>query len=141
MIKDSTYLIVYGTLRPFFTNSHAQFLREHSHYVGEATFPGILFDLGDYPGATYQPGGVTHVSGTVYDISDHQLIILAYLDNYEGIGAEFDQPTEYVRRLIPVYCLDKVFNCWIYLYNYSIAGKLVITFGDYSLYSRKGYNN
>ena len=136
MTKDPCYLMVYGTLRPFFTNPQAQFLREHGHYIGEATFPGLLFDLGDYPGATYQPDGMAFVRGAVYDLSDRQRVLLPYLDNYEGIGDEFDQPAEYVRRLIPVCCLNEVISCWVYLYNHSTAGRPVIASGDFVRFSR-----
>lgn len=135
MIKDSCYLTVYGTLRPFFTNPHAQFLREHGRYVGEAHFPGLLLDLGDYPGALYQPDSLACVSGTLYNMGNYQQVILTYLDNYEGIGPEFDQPTEYMRKLIPIQCLNEVINCWIYLYNHPTINKPVIASGDYVQHS------
>lgn len=138
MINDSRYLIVYGTLQPFFTNPHAQFLREHGRYVGKAHFTGLLFDLGDYPGAIYQPNSLTCVSGALYDIGNDKQVILTYLDNYEGIGPEFDQPTEYIRRLIPIRCLSKIIDCWIYLYNYPTIGKPVIASGDYAQHSSSG---
>lgn len=135
MAADSNYLIVYGTLRPPFTNPATQFLRQRSRYLGNAAFPGLLFDLGSYPGAIYQPDGITRVTGAVYDIGSDKQAILAYLDDYEGVGELFDWPNEYVRLLIPVYCRQAVINCWVYLYNLSTAEKPLITSGDYVRYS------
>ena len=141
MTKNPDYLIVYGTLRPSFDNPFAEFLRQRSQYIGEATFPGLLLDLGDsnaaaYPGAIYQPDSTTLVVGTVYDISRQKQLILDHLDDYEGIGNAFDQPNEYVRAVIPVRCSGVMIACWIYLYNRPTDEKSVITSGDYVRYSR-----
>ena len=141
MTENPDCLIVYGTLRPPFANPFAQFLRQHSQYIGEAAFPGLLLDLGwsdtsGYPGAVYQPNAPTNVVGVVYDIGHHKEFILAYLDDYEGIGDAFDQPNEYVRAVIPVRCNGATIDCWIYLYNLPIVGKSVIASGDYVRYSR-----
>lgn len=141
MTKNPNHLFVYGTLRPPFVNPFAQFLRQHGRYVGEATFPGLLFALEwshppAYPGAIYQPDGLTHVDGTVYDIGPHKEAVFTYLDDYEGVGDAFDQPTEYVRTVIPVRCCDATIDCWVYLYNRSIDGKSIIASGDFVRYSR-----
>ena len=141
MTENPDYLLVYGTLRPGFDNPFAEFLRQHSQYVGEATFPGLLFSLAwsdapDYPGAVYRPNAITNVIGTVYDISRRKQLILTYLDDYEGIGDAFDQPNEYVRAVIPVRYCETTLDCWIYLYNWSTDGKPLITSGDYVRYNR-----
>ena len=141
MTNNPDYLLVYGTLRPLFDNPFAQFLRQHSQYVGDAVFPGLLLDLArpgtpGYPGAIYQPDSVTNVVGTVYDIGPHKQLILAYLDDYEGVGEAFDQPNEYIRVVIPVRCRDTVIDCWVYLYNELTDGWLIILSGDYVRYSR-----
>lgn len=141
MTKNPNYLIVYGTLRPNFDNPFAKFLRQRSQYVNEATFSGLLLEVGHskaaaYPGAIYQPDSTTLVVGTVYDISRHKQLILTNLDDYEGIGDAFDQPNEYVRAVIPVCCNGITIDCWIYLYNRPTNGKQVIASGDYVRYSR-----
>lgn len=136
MIENPDLLFVYGTLCPPFTNSFAQFLRQRSQYVGEGTFPGLLFDLGSYPGATYQPDGVTTVCGTIYDISQHKQSVLACLDDYEGVSETIDLPNEYIRTVIPVRHCDDIIDCWVYLYNLPADGLPVIASGDYVRYSR-----
>lgn len=140
MTENPDYLFVYGTLRSPFANPFAQFLRQYGYYIGEATFPGLLLhlwesDLSNYPGAVYQPEGARSVMGTVYDISQHKQIILAYLDNYEGVGDAFDQPNEYVRAVIPAHYHDTLIDCWVYLYNRPTDGKPIIASGDYVRYS------
>lgn len=134
---DSDYLFVYGTLRPSFENPFAGYLRQHSRYTGEGTFPGLLFDLGNYPGAVFQQSGRQNVWGSVYHIKQHKQAALTYLDEYEGVGSGFTQPAEYVRALVPVSMNQTVLMSWVYLYNLSLVDKPVISSGDYSHY-RKG---
>ena len=136
MTYDSDYLIVYGTLRSAFENKFAQHLRQHSQYVGEGVFPGLLFDLGHYPGAIYQSTSAIPVVGSIYDIAQYKSELLPYLDYYEGIGIQFDQPTEYVRVVIPVYIDNRIINCWIYHYNLQTDDKVLIETGDYMKYIR-----
>lgn len=136
MTQNPDYLFVYGTLRPAFMNTYAQFLSQHSLLVGETAFPGQLLDLGSYPGATYQLNSPTTVWGTVYNIGAKKSAILDQLDAYEGIGDDYDQPHEYVRRVIPVRIHNTWINCWVYLFNLSTDGKKVIRSGDYVAHSK-----
>ena len=137
MIIDSDYLFVYGTLRPYFENSYAHYLRQHSHYVGEATFPGQLFDMGNYPGAIYQSGSSEIVLGTIYDIGQYKQSLLSHLDDYEGVSEKFKQPTEYTRSVIPVTFNKTIIFCWTYIYNLPTADKVIISSGDYEQYLNK----
>ncbi|GAB3501535.1 gamma-glutamylcyclotransferase [Spirosoma knui] len=132
------YLLVYGTLRPAFVNPFADYLRQNSQYVGEGIFRGSLYNLGDYPGAVYQPDSPTVVYGSIYDIRQHYQSILARLDEYEGVGNAFEQPNEYIRTVIPVQSRDRdqVLNCWVYLYNLPADHCPRITSGDYVLYTQ-----
>ncbi|SFD02417.1 gamma-glutamylcyclotransferase family protein [Spirosoma endophyticum] len=131
MATDSDLLFVYGTLRPPFTNPYAQHLHQHSRYVGDGKFPGQLFNLGSYPGAIYQPESTATVYGSVYNISVNKQLLLAYLDNYEGIGEAFEKPHEYVRTVIEVSSGDSIVDCWVYLYSLTVTGKQLISSGDY----------
>lgn len=137
MITDSDYLIVYGTLRPAFTNPAARYLRQYSRYVGEASFPGQLFDLGNYPGVVYQPESQSKVYGSLYNINQYKEQLLAYLDTYEGIGDQFEHPHEYVRILIPIDWAGGSVNCWVYQYNLPATDKPVIQSGDYLSFTGK----
>ena len=134
MAASPDYLVVYGTLRPGFSNEYAQFLRQYSRYVGECSFPGLLYDLGNYPGAVYQKESAMCVLGSLYDISLNQQRILNRLDEYEGIDPGAEQPAEYYRTVIPVLCTGETLDCWVYLCNLSTTGKRLITSGDYLQY-------
>jgi gamma-glutamylcyclotransferase (GGCT)/AIG2-like uncharacterized protein YtfP len=137
MTQNPDYLFVYGTLRPPFTNSSAMFLRQNSQFVSEVTFAGLLFDLGNYPGAIYQADAETRVQGTLYNIGAKKSTLLDYLDDYEGTGSDYPVPHEYVRSVIPVWLDNDWVDCWIYLFNLSTNGKLAIASGDYVAYSKK----
>ncbi len=134
MITDPDFLLVYGTLRPPFDNLFAQYLRKRGRCTGEGEFSGQIFDIGSYPGAIYQQIGNFRVFGTVFDISHQKAAILTYLDYYEGVGEQFDQPTEFVRSVVPVRFNNRVADCWIYLYNLSTIDKPIIESGDYAQY-------
>ena len=132
MITDSDYLFVYGTLRPSHENPFARYLRQHSRYVSEGTFPGLLIDLGNYPGAVFQQGSHQKVWGSIYHIEQHKQTLLTYLDDYEGIGSESIQPVEYSRTLVPISVNQTTITSWVYLYNLPFTDKSVISSGDYS---------
>ena len=132
MTSNPDFLIVYGTLRPPFDNAFAQYLRQRGRCVGEGVFAGQVFDMGSYPGAIYLETSDSLVYGTVFEISHQKAAILTYLDYYEGVGEGFDQPTEFIRSIVPVHITDKLIDCWIYLYNLSTLDKPQIESGDYS---------
>jgi gamma-glutamylcyclotransferase (GGCT)/AIG2-like uncharacterized protein YtfP len=140
MTYNPDFLIVYGTLRPPFDNTFSQYLRQRGRYVGEGSFTGQSFDMGSYPGAVYRPDSLTLVYGSVFDISNQKAAILTYLDYYEGVGEGFEQPTEYIRAVIPVQFNDQTADCWIYLYNLSTDDKPLIKSGDYSIHIGKPFS-
>ncbi|RYF47329.1 MAG: gamma-glutamylcyclotransferase, partial [Cytophagaceae bacterium] len=98
------------------------------------------FDMGSYPGAVYQADSATHVHGSVFDISNQKEAILTYLDYYEGVGDQFEQPTEYIRAIVPVQFNGDTTDCWIYLYNLQTDDKPLIDSGDYSIHIGKPFS-
>lgn len=134
MTQDPDFLFVYGTLQPDFDNPFALYLRQRGNYAGNARFPGVLFNLGAYPGAIYLPDARSSVVGTMYDISRDKRATLAYLDAYEGIDGSGDQPDEYVRIVVPVCRGNDLIDCWVYVYSWPTDGKQVIASGNYSQY-------
>ena len=132
MTHNPDFLIVYGTLRPPFDNTFAQYLRQRGRCVGEGTFSGQVFDMSGYPGAVYQEDSDSIVCGTVFDISNQKAAILTYLDYYEGVGDEFEQPTEFVRSVVPVQFNGITSYSWVYLYNLPTIDKPLIESGNYA---------
>lgn len=137
MTENAAFLFVYGTLQPSFTNEFAQYLRRHCTCLGEGSFPGLLFDLGTYPGAIYQKSSPLTVLGTIYRIDLDKQKLLTYLDEYEGITDPPAPDNEYIRTIIPVMHNQTTIHCWVYLYNYSTGDKPIIPSGDYSRYSNQ----
>lgn len=129
-----THLFVYGTLCATFTNPAAVQLRQYSRYVGEGTMPGLLYDLGDYPGAVYLPNGQTLVHGSIYALTNESDTLLVTLDTYEGISTPPDLTDEYRREAVPVAVTGRDVDCWVYLYNQAIINQYRIDSGDYVRY-------
>ena len=134
MTDNPDFLLVYGTLRPPFDNPFAQYLRNRGRCVGEGTFAGQIFDIGSYPGAVYCEAADTRVCGTVFDISSQKEKTLTYLDYYEGVGDNFEPPTEFVRAVVPVRFNDQTADCWVYLYNLPTNEKPIVEGGDYAVH-------
>ncbi len=120
-------LFVYGTLRNTYDNPMAQLLRQNSRLVGHGYVPGRLFDLGWYPGATYEPDSVYRVWGDVYALTDNS--ILKQLDEYEGIENHPDD--EYARRDVPVQMDNKQVRCQMYVFLKSDGPQKLIESGNY----------
>ena len=81
-------LFVYGTLRSDATDSMGRAARERlqrqSSLVGPAMMPGVMYDLGRYPGVQQQDGDPDrHVQGEVLALRDPDTVF-AWLDGYEG---------------------------------------------------------
>lgn len=125
-----THLFVYGTLRHGFSNDYARLLHRQSRYVGEGTMPGLLFNLGYYPGATYTPDSQSLVHGSVFDVGKSTAIFLR-LDDYEGISQPPAATDEYVRAIVPIRINGETLRCWAYLYQQATDGKNCIVSGQY----------
>jgi len=131
MATDSDFLFVYGTLGPSFTNPYAALLHQNSQYAGPGRLTGLLANVGSYPGAIHDGDAITRVHGFMYNISTRKDELLKMLDAYEGIGADFPEPHEYVRSIVPVETDGRLIPCWTYLYNLDIHTQALIDSGDY----------
>jgi gamma-glutamylcyclotransferase (GGCT)/AIG2-like uncharacterized protein YtfP len=124
-------VFVYGTLRQHPPHEAAELLRGKSMFIGFATIPGTLYDLGPFPGAV--PVGDPHdvVVGEVHRMADPDAT-LTVLDDYEGCG-ENDPHPHLFRREIAVATLEsgvKV-ECAVYWYTRATHDKRRIPSGDY----------
>ena len=131
------YLFVYGTLLKGMPTPMANFLGENASYIGEAYVPGLLVDLGRYPGAIYQPDAETLIYGHVFYLNKPDAT-LKILDRYEDAGIGQGSRTEYRREQVPVMMGDEAILCWIYLYNLDPIGLPVIPEGNYLEFLAKG---
>lgn len=70
-----------------------------------------------YPGLLHAASGGDIVYGDLFRMRDPDRL-LAVLDDYEGIGPGNEEPTLYLRELLPVTLGDgNVTPAWTYIYN------------------------
>ena len=124
------FLFVYGLLRASIPHEMSDWLRTSASYISEAFFQGRLYLIESYPGAVPSDEADERVFGDLYQVS--HTVAFDTLDTFEGIGADFAAPTEYVRQEVPIKLPDgTTLLAWIYLYNWSLEGKKRILSGDF----------
>jgi gamma-glutamylcyclotransferase (GGCT)/AIG2-like uncharacterized protein YtfP len=109
----------------------SRILERHADRVGRGKLPGILYDVGDYPGAVRRSGTRAFISGDVYRLRDAERA-LKILDRYEGWNEKKPGSSEFRRSRVAVDMgSGKKVSAWIYLYNRSTTGLPRILSGDY----------
>jgi gamma-glutamylcyclotransferase (GGCT)/AIG2-like uncharacterized protein YtfP len=129
------YLFVYGTLLDD-TNEFAVFMRSHCNFVKKGKFKGLLYDIGQYPGAVSDVHTQSYVHGSIY-LMDNAPFVLEKLDDYEGYGPEQEQPELFVRKLIAIETNNHLIDSWVYLYNREVTSLTYIPSGDYLVYKKQ----
>ena len=128
MIVD--HLFVYGTLRRS-ADGLTHRLLGAAEFIGTGRYQGILYDLGNYPGAVASDDPDDIVYGEVYRLRD-PASILAGLDEYEGCGETVSTPPEYERAVARILLAsDAVIHAYLYLYRRPCGGLRRIVSGDY----------
>jgi gamma-glutamylcyclotransferase (GGCT)/AIG2-like uncharacterized protein YtfP len=129
MTSPTCHLFVYGTLLDD-KNEFGNYLKNNCTFYQNGRFNGRLYDIGDYPGAVYQPEFDGFVNGSIFVINSAEKT-LKILDDYEGFGEEQPQPNEFIRELIEVKTDGAPISCWVYLYSLPVDGKRQIISGKY----------
>jgi len=113
----SEYLFSYGTLQPGHAPAEIMHAVDKLRSVGKGSIRGLLYDLGDYPGAVLSSDSKRTISGSVFQLAEDESL-LSQLDEYEGFDPKAPQESLFRRELHPVK-LDsgKKLTCWIYVYN------------------------
>jgi gamma-glutamylcyclotransferase (GGCT)/AIG2-like uncharacterized protein YtfP len=125
------YLFVYGTLRSELAPPHLRQILNESSRIGTGTVRGQLYDLGQYPGAKLDPLAESLIVGEVFTLLESQPM-LAVLDYYEGFDPADPEASLFIRTRCQVELNDhRQLECWIYVYNQSLASAPLITSGDY----------
>ena len=91
------YLFVYGTLRKDYNHPMSKFLNAHSEWVDKGFFYGLLYDIGEYPGAIIDISNTKKVFGEIFQIKDTETLFKK-LDTYEGFGDPFPKPHLFIRK-------------------------------------------
>lgn len=121
------YLFVYGTLLKHFNIEVLKPLKDNLQWVSEATLPGTLLDLGEYPAYVESTAG--EVKGEVYGLAEpHQ--VFEVLDEYEG--EEYTRKQQWVRLNT-----EEKIRCWVYVYRLKPRPEhKIIMNGDYVAFIR-----
>jgi gamma-glutamylcyclotransferase (GGCT)/AIG2-like uncharacterized protein YtfP len=128
-------LFVYGTLlQP--GNSFADYIRQNCTYLSAGKLRGLLYDIGEYPGAIITGNTNSYIYGSIFKLH-HPEENLRVIDNYEGYGPEQDQPNLYTRSIVLIETDNDILDAWIYLYNLPVDGLPQITLGNYAEYIRQ----
>jgi gamma-glutamylcyclotransferase (GGCT)/AIG2-like uncharacterized protein YtfP len=118
----SEYLFSYGTLLPEHAPSEISHVLAKLRPLGRATVPGVLYDLGAYPGAVLGRASGKRIAGMVFRLPNDSAI-LKKLDEYEGFDPANPGESLFVRGRYPVaLATGRILQCWIYEYN----GKRVV---------------
>ena len=128
-------LFVYGTLLQL-DNPLGSYLKNNSTWLSAAKFRGLLYDIGEYPGAIFDRSANTKVSGHLFSIANNEQV-WNILDEYEGYGIDYPVPNEFIRQLIEVETQSHLIQCWTYLYNLPVNSFTRIESGNYEEYLLK----
>ena len=127
-------IFVYGLLRRGMSAGLDAWLgRGRATYLAEATLPGHLYDLGEYPGLVRAPNrsGGARVRGELWRVDDPN--VWPVIDDFEGIGPDYPVPTLYRRVLAQAQTAEgEAVTCWVYLYNRSVEAHPHVLSGDWA---------
>ena len=134
--EEVDLIFVYGTLRKGFPHPMAELLVSQAEYVGSATAPGKLYDLGPYPAAIFSEESPYRVKGDLFRIADAKHLI-PLLDEYEDYRPDDPENSLYKRVLIKAYCKEVVLVVWGYTYLSSPPSEGWVRAGDYLSHLQK----
>lgn len=136
----SKYLFTYGTLQPDQVPDEIASAVAELRPVGKGSIGGVLYDLGEYPGAVIDRSSRKRILGTVFRLSSDEKV-LRELDEYEGFNPSAPAESLFVRKLFPVrLATGRILPCWIYVYNRKTERARVLTSGRFRkvLHARRG---
>ena len=129
MISDR--LFVYGTLMRGYVHPMARLLSANAEYLGEATCRGRLYMVKHYPGLVLSDDASEIVHGELYRLREADAMLREF-DMYEACGEGFPEPTQYLRRMLPVVLADGApSEAWTYIYNWPVETLVRIESGKF----------
>lgn len=126
-------LFVYGTLMRGYDHPMARLLAAHADFIDEATCHGRLYLVRHYPGLLLSDDPADTALGELYRLTQPDAL-LRELDMYEACGEGFADPTEYLRRTLPVTtAAGTTHEAWTYIYNWPVDGLPLIASGKFAV--------
>lgn len=124
----SPFLFAYGTLQPGLAPPEIAPLMDGIPVIASGSVPGILYDLGGYPGALPDPRAESRIYGVIYQLPEDPAA-LAQLDAYEfDPGAP--AASRFLRQRHPVQLQNgRTLPCWVYVLSRAPAGAPILKSG------------
>ena len=137
---DHQFLFVYGTLRPEFGHPLHHRLASVARPLGAAWFGGLLFDIGNYPGAVPSSDSRNRIRGELFAIPAGRAgTLFQVLDEYEDCSPRTAPASQFAREKHAVFCEGRAYESWVYVYRWPTEGYRRIVDGDYlSFLHRRG---
>jgi len=131
MEQSNGQVFVYGSLRSGFHHPAYAYISRYFTLVSNAKVKGSLYDMGEYPAAAPSEKD-SFIIGELYHINSPEEFAwaIAQLDDYEGINAEYGEPSLYKREQTTVYMDEGETKAWIYWFNGDTTEKQLIESGD-----------
>ena len=127
----SDLLFVYGTLMRSYAHPMARLLSANADFLGEVSCRGRLYRVKHYPGLVLSDDAADVVFGELYRLRAVDDLLREF-DMYEACGVGFAEPTQYVRRTLPVTLADgSVSEAWTYIYNWPVTDLVRIESGRF----------
>ena len=128
LVQLDDFFAVYGSLMSGLSGSWAQLIAQGLVRVGPCRIPGVLYDLGAYPGLVHGEGndGET-VAGELYRVVRPE--VFDQLDEYEDFHPERPEASLYLRERValPV----PPVQAWVYIYAGSVVEAQRVAGGDW----------
>ena len=127
----SDLLFVYGTLMRGYAHPMARLLSANADFLGEVSCRGRLYRVKHYPGLVPSDDAADVVFGELYRLRAVDDLLREF-DMYEACGEGFAEPTQYVRRTLPVTLADgSLSEAWTYIYNWPVTDLVHIESGRF----------
>jgi gamma-glutamylcyclotransferase (GGCT)/AIG2-like uncharacterized protein YtfP len=117
------HIVLYGSLRRGEAMFETLGLGAALDFVSAERIPGVLYDLGDFPGLVAGDGSVR---GELYRVRDPG--VWRQLDEYEEYYPQRPERSLFVRRLVQ---LANGVDAWVYFYNRPVIGHRRIASGEW----------
>jgi gamma-glutamylcyclotransferase (GGCT)/AIG2-like uncharacterized protein YtfP len=127
----SKYLFTYGTLQPGQAPTSIASAVNKLRRIGEGVVSGLLYDLGEYPGAVLDNSSGQEVFGIVCQLPE-DANILSQLDSYEDFDPDSPETSLFIREQHPVLLsTGETLPCWVYVYNGKTDSSRILADGKF----------
>ena len=132
MPGKADHIFFYGTLMRTFPLRARAGIDDWLEYVGDGRVPGLLFDLGTYPGLVVDAS--SEVCGEVYKILN-PVELFTHIDPIEDYRVMAPHEGQYIRQTMNATLDDgREKTVWCYVYNHPLPLSGRIEDGDYRHY-------